>query len=235
MESMGGIRPRLRAVRAALFAAVCVTLSSTSHVLMAHRPLPVPVVAAALAAVFAVAYALGGRGERGFWAIAGALVPTELAVDTVFTSGQQSCYGPAGGPVTGSWRSLHEAVVCHGGQVGGRLPGVTAGAATQHVTAQVTQATTSALPWLLLAAHVAVGLLASWWLRRGEVALHRVLRAVAASAFRPLRLAAAAARAGLGGPARVRQDTARPAATALAAGPLLHSVVRRGPPAPAAA
>jgi hypothetical protein len=231
MESMGVIRPRLRAVRAALFAAVCVTLSSTSHVLMAHRPLPLPVVAAALAAVFAVAYALGGRRERGYWAIAGTLVPTELALDTLFTSGQQSCYGPAGGPVTGSWRSLHEAVVCHGGQVGSGLPGV---GATQHVTAQVTQATASPLPWLLLAVHVAVGLLASWWLRRGEAALHRVLRAVAAAAFRPLRLVAAA-RAALAGADRVHPATGHPAAAALAARPLLHSVVRRGPPAAFAA
>ncbi|WP_037906095.1 hypothetical protein [Actinacidiphila yeochonensis] len=233
---MGGIRPRLRAVRAALFAAVCVTLSSTSHVLMAHRPLPLPVVATALVAVFAVAYALGGRRERGFWSIAGTLVPTELAVDTVFTSGQRSCYGPSGGPVTGSWRSLHEAVVCHGGQVGGRLPALSTSDATRHVTAQVTQATVSAQPWLLLAAHVVVGLLASWWLRRGEAALHRVLRAVAAVAFRPLLLAAAAARAALDGVARgVRPATAHPAAGALAALPLLHSVVRRGPPAGLAA
>jgi hypothetical protein len=222
MESMGGIRPRLRAVRAALFAAVCVTLSSTSHVLMAHRPLPVPVVAAALAAVFAVAYALGGRGERGFWAIAGALVPTELAVDTVFTSGQQSCYGPDGGPVTGSWRSLHEAVVCHG-QVGARLPEVSpAQAAAVHTG-------TSALPWLLLAVHVSVGLVASWWLRRGEAAVHRVLRAVAVAAFRPL-LFAVGAVAALAGATAGRVRAAAPAAGRLAARPLLHSVVRRGPP-----
>jgi hypothetical protein len=222
METMGEIRPRLRAARAGLFAALCVTLSSTSHVLMAHKPLPLTVVLGAFAAVFALAYALGAR-ERGFWAISGMMVPLELAVDTVFTSGQQSCYGPTGGPVTGSWRSLHEAVVCHGGQVGSRLPTVSpAQAATAH-------ATTSALPWLLLAVHVAVGLLASWWLRRGETAVHRLLRAVAVAAFRPLLLAVAAAGA-VPGTAVGRVRRTAPAAGGLTARPLLHSVVRRGPP-----
>ncbi len=221
METMGEIRPRLRAARAALFAALCVTLSSTSHVLMAHRPLPLTVVLAAFAAVFALAYALGRR-ERGFWAISGMMVPLELAVDTVFTSGQQSCYGPDGGPVTGSWRSLHEAVVCHG-QVGARLPEVSpAQAAAVHTG-------TSALPWLLLAVHVCVGLVASWWLRRGEAAVHRVLRAVAVAAFRPL-LFAAGAVAALTGATAGRVRAAAPAAGRLAARPLLHSVVRRGPP-----
>ncbi|SEF63576.1 hypothetical protein SAMN05216223_101572 [Actinacidiphila yanglinensis] len=227
METMGEIRPRLRAARAALFAALCVTLSSTSHVLMSHRPLPLTVVGGAFAAVFALAFALGGR-ERGFWAISGVMVPVELAVDTVFTSGQQSCYGPSGGPVTGSWRSLHEAVVCHGGQVGTQLPAVSpAQAATAH-------AASSALPWLLLALHVTVGLLASWWLRRGEAALHRALRAVAVAAFRPLLFAASAGAVTCSAVGRLR-PTAVPADGALAARPLLHSVVRRGPPVALAA
>jgi hypothetical protein len=239
METTGAIRPRLRAARAALFAAVCVTLSSTSHVLMAHRPLPLAAVACAFAAVFALAYVLAGRRERGFWAIAGMMVPLELTIDTLFTYGQQSCYGPGGGPVTGSWHSLHEAVVCHG-QVGGRLPGVTVTQAgsqmTRQVTGQVTgHAGVSVLPWLLLALHIAVGLLASWWLRRGEAALHQVLRAVAAAAFRPLFFAAALARTAAG-PARprLRPAAAGPAA-APAAGALLHSLVRRGPPVALAA
>ena len=86
--AMEDIRPRLRALRAALFAAVCVTLSCTSHVLMAKAPLPLPAVGAAFAAVFALAYLLTGRPDRGFRAIAGLMVPLELAVDTLLTAGQ---------------------------------------------------------------------------------------------------------------------------------------------------
>jgi hypothetical protein len=88
------------------------------------------------------------------------------------------------------------------------------------------QVPSSTLPWLLLAVHVAVGLLASWWLRRGEAAQHRVLRAVVAAAYRPLLFAAAAAAA---------RTAARTAARPLAARSPLHTVVRRGPPVPVAA
>jgi hypothetical protein len=225
---MEAMRPRLRALRAAVFAALCVTLSSTSHVLLARRPLSPAAVAGAYAAVFTLAYVLGGRRERGFRAIAGLMVPLELAVDTVFTTGQQACYGPSGGPITGSWRSLHEAIVCGGtpGTGSGALAAIPGGAAAPQVPSNV-------LPWLLLAVHVAVGLLASWWLRRGEAALQRVLRAVAAAAFRPLRLAAAAALAAAAPPPRrVRAAAVLGARGALATEPLQHSVVRRGPPVP---
>lgn len=199
---MEGTGPPLRALRAALFAALCVTLSATSHVLLSRMPLPLTTVAGAYGAVFAAAYALGGR-ERGFGAIAALLVPLELAADTAFTVGQATCYGPGGGPVTGSWRAL----TCHGGEIGA--------AGSAH----------SASPWLLLGVHLAVGLAASWWLRRGEAALHRVLR----TAFRPLAVAMAALRTPPFRPVP-RHARAAVAAPAPALPLLAHSVVRRGPP-----
>lgn len=225
---MEAIRPRLRALRAALFAAMCVTLSSTSHVLMAHEPLPLTAVAAAFCAVFALAYLLGGRQERGFRAIAGLMVPLELAVDTLFTSGQQACYGPSGGPVTGSWRSFHSVIVCPGGDGGhSALSALPGGAAAPQMPSNV-------LPWVLLAVHVTVGLCASWWLRRGDAALQQVLRAVVAAAFRPLLLAVAAVRTGAAIAPRGARRPARDLTAALSARPLQHSVVRRGPPVPVA-
>ncbi len=95
----------LRGLRAALFSAVVVLLSSGSHVLMSRVPLPPALVAGAFAGVFVIAFALAGR-ERGFGPIAGMLVPLELAADTVFTAGQHLCYGPAGGPVSGPLRAM---------------------------------------------------------------------------------------------------------------------------------
>ncbi|MFB7154169.1 hypothetical protein ACFCYA_32675, partial [Streptomyces virginiae] len=83
-------------------------------------------------------------------------------------------------------------------------------------------------PWLLLGAHVSVGLLAAAWLRHGERALGRLLRAVAAFAFRPLRLAAAAV-AGPRGPARRALRPVPAGAGARTRFPA-HSVGRRGPP-----
>lgn len=107
---------QLRAVRAALFTAVVVTLSTASHVLLSEVPLPMGTVAAIAGAVFVVAYALAGR-ERGFGKIAALLVPLELTADTVFTAGQHACYGRAGGPVTGPLRSVGLDVLCSGGTV----------------------------------------------------------------------------------------------------------------------
>lgn len=94
------------------------------------------------------------------------------------------------------------------------------------------QMQSSALPWLLLAVHVSVGLLAAWWLRRGEAALHQVVRAVALAAFRPLLTAAAAIRSVLAAAPRPVRRTAHPAPGGPAARWLHHAVVRRGPPVP---
>ncbi|MGW4997466.1 hypothetical protein ACWEP8_07325 [Streptomyces hydrogenans] len=214
---------RLRALRAAVFTALVVTLSVASHVLLSGAPLPLGTVLPVAAGVFAVAYALAGR-ERGFGPIAGLLVPLELAADTLFTSGQAVCYGPAGGPVAGALRSFGVEVLC-GGAVGTPLPGV---AAPEGGAAAVLASPDPALPWLLLGAHVLVGLSAASWLRGGERALARLLGAAAASAFRPLELLAAlvgADRPAAAGPARP-ESRPRPSRTRL----LVHSVGRRGPP-----
>jgi hypothetical protein len=183
-----------------LFAALCSTLSSTSHVLLSRVPLPLPLVGAVFAGMFLIAFATGRRA-RGFWAIAALLVPLELAADTLFTTGQRTCYGPAGGPITGPLRSFGAGMVCGGGRVGGSL------------TEPGTMLADPTVPWLLLAAHLAVGLLASWWLRRGEAALQQTLRAAATLTFRPLARAVAVLRAcAAAGPVpdRPRAPTADP-------------------------
>ncbi|MFI1399137.1 hypothetical protein [Streptomyces sp. NPDC020681] len=219
---------QLRALRAAIFTALVVTLSAASHVLLSQVPLPLTTVAAASAVVFAVAFALSGR-ERGYWRIASLLVPLELAADTVFTTGQDVCYGPGGGPVAGSLRSVGFDVLC-GGSVGSQLPGV---AAAENGASALLHSTDPAMPWLLLAAHVTVGLLAAAWLRRGESALSGLVRAIGAFAFRPLMIAVAAA----GTAWRTARRTARPVPPRHAASRarlLVHSVGRRGPPRSAA-
>lgn len=198
---------RPRALRAALFTALCLLLSTASHVLLSGRQLPVPVVGAAAAGTFAVVWSLAGR-ERRFRHIAALLVPLELALGAAFGTGQDACYDPSGRPLPGALT-----MICGGSGVGtplARLMGP------------------GAAPWLLLAGHLAVGLLAAAWLARGERALVRLLLAAAAAAFRPLLPALGAV------PARAPQDRAvlpvrRPAAPS--GPPLLHSVVRRGPPA----
>ncbi len=217
----------LRAVRAALFTAVVVTLSTASHVLLSRAPLPVGTVAAVAAAVFVLAYALAGR-ERSFGRIAALLIPLELAADTVFTMGQHACYGRAGGPVAGPLRSVGLDVLC-GGEVGTPLARMAGATGTERLAAVVAHAD-PATAWLLLGAHLGVGLTAAVWLRRGERALAQLLRAVTATTFRPLLLAVAAVTvrrrpAGRRLPARPagRTSTARDLV-------LAYSLGRRGPP-----
>lgn len=226
---MDGMGPLLRALRAALFTALCVTLSSGAHVLLSRTPLPLTTVAVLSAAVFVIAYALAGR-ERGYWSIAALLVPLELAADTVFTTGQSACYGPSGGPVAGSLRSLGVHLLCGSGGIGSPLARV----AGPDGSGALSSAVGSATPWLLLAAHVAVGLLAAAWLRRGEAAVARLLTSLAAFAFRPLLLAVAVVTAAFA-PWHRTPRPERSAIPAPALPLLVHSVVRRGPPCSATA
>lgn len=227
---------QLRAARAALFTALVVTLSAASHVLLSQAPLPLVPIAVLAGAVFAAAYALAGR-QRGFGAIAGLLVPLELAADTFFTTGQHLCYGAAGGPIAGPLRSVGVDVLCGGGEVGAGAPHLgDVGTPLASVTtggqgaAALLASPGPLVPWLLLAAHVSVGLLAAAWLHRGELALAGLLGACALLAFRPLLTAVAVV--GTAGRSVHRE--------ALAAAPrphllvharlLVHSVGRRGPP-----
>ncbi|MFJ5777289.1 hypothetical protein [Streptomyces sp. NPDC093094] len=217
---------QLRAVRAALFTAMVVTLSAASHVLLSGVPLPAGTVAVIAVAVFAAAYALAGA-ERGFGRIAALLIPLELAADTVFTTGQHTCYGQAGGPVAGPLRSVGLDLLC-AGEVGGPLARVTGAHGTDRIVTLLGEAR-PATAWLLLGAHVGVGLLAALWLRRGERALAQLMRAAAATTFRPLLLAVAAV-AVRRTPARPRRP--RPVHRTAPVRELLlaHSLGRRGPP-----
>ncbi|MFE0174872.1 hypothetical protein ACFWZ2_21360 [Streptomyces sp. NPDC059002] len=220
---------QLRAVRAALFTALVVMLSAASHVLLSQVPLPLTTVAAIAAAVFVLAYAMAGR-ERGYGRIAALLIPLELAADTVFTAGQHVCYGEAGGPVAGPLRSVGFDVLCGGTPLGTPLARMTA-EGHGSAAALLSEADPNAA-WLLLGAHIGVGLLAAAWLRRGERALAQLLRAVAAATFRPLLIAVASVTTS---PLPVRrlprpERRVRAVRTRL----LVHFVGRRGPPCSAA-
>ncbi|MFG2548782.1 hypothetical protein ACGFWF_02355 [Streptomyces sp. NPDC048581] len=218
----------LRAVRAALFTSLVVTLSTASHVLLSRAPLPLNTVALLTAAVFVLAYALAGR-ERSYGRIAVLLIPLELAADTILTAGQHVCYGRAGGPVTGPLRSVGFDVLCGDNTaLGTSLAGMT-GTDTRHLATFLTTQADPATPWLLLGAHIGVGLLAAAWLRRGERALAQLLRAVGATTFRPLLLAVAAVTVRRTAPVRRLPRPARRPAGARSS-LLVHSLGRRGPP-----
>ncbi|GAB3113868.1 hypothetical protein GCM10027160_18630 [Streptomyces calidiresistens] len=216
----------IRSVRAAVFAAMCLAPSIGAHVLLTGRPLPVGTVVGVALAVFVLAWLLAGR-ERGFLRIAALLVPLELSADALFTSGQAACFEEhgraAGTALGGPLRLAGIDLMCAGGELGTPLARWAAGAET---------AVHPVAPWILLAAHVGIGLGAAAWLRCGEAALARLLAAAVAAGFRPLSLARTLLRAPLPAdagapgpltrtPFRVLPPTGRPAG---------DPVSRRGPP-----
>lgn len=119
--------PGIRAARAAIFSALCVALASAAHVLLSGAPLPLPTVTAVTAAVFVLAYVLAGSGERGYWRIAGLLLPLQLAADTIFTAGQAACYGTGDEPFPRQLRFLGLDLICAGGDFGTPLARLAAG------------------------------------------------------------------------------------------------------------
>lgn len=218
-----------RVLRAALFTALCVTLSASTHVLLSGVPLPLLPLAGVTGAVFVPACLLLDHREQSFTRLAALLVPLELTAETVFTAGQRICFGDSA-PGHGASPVPGLDLLCAGGGFGTPLARALAG---PHA-APLPDSLPPAAPWLLLAAHLALGLLAAGWLRRGEAAVVRLTRAAAAAAFRPLRLAVAAGRRAV--PTRLAaafDTTADDLPTALFV--LHHSVVRRGPPGPGAA
>ncbi|MEE1939637.1 hypothetical protein V1L54_09435 [Streptomyces sp. TRM 70361] len=81
----------LRLLRAAVFTAVCVTLSAAGHVFAAGQGLPLWTVGAGCVAVLAVAVPLAGR-ERSLPGIAALLAAGQFALHFLFSCGQS---GPA--------------------------------------------------------------------------------------------------------------------------------------------
>ncbi|MER7951712.1 hypothetical protein ABTY59_30380 [Streptomyces sp. NPDC096079] len=84
-------------MRAALFAAVCVLLAATGHILMSGHAVPGRTLGAALAGTAVGAWALGGR-ERGLLAVTSAAVAFQSALHLVFSWSQSpTATWPTGG------------------------------------------------------------------------------------------------------------------------------------------
>jgi hypothetical protein len=193
-----------RLARAAVFAALCVTVSGLGHCLMSGSGVPGWALGYAFASVTAAAWWLTGR-QRGGVAVTGASVATQGLVHLLFTGAQ--ALGPGGLPRGASTAAAHG-------------PGA-AGMRGMH-------------EWSpgMLAAHAGAAVLCGLWLWRGEVAAWRLARLVAAPVVAPLRRACSAYALGAAvrRPRRV-VPAARPPVRAGAGAVLRHALVRRGPPA----
>ncbi|MFJ3826365.1 hypothetical protein ACIPWI_00185 [Streptomyces sp. NPDC090046] len=222
----------LRALRAAMFAALCVLLAATGHLLMSGTAVPWWALAVALPGTAATAWALAGR-ERGLFTVTTAAVAVQAVLHTGFslsqslvrpaaTTGSGQMSQPPGGaaiPETAGHvhHALHEtadAATGMSGMTGGSLPG------GMHEAAAMS-------PAGMLAAHLLAAVLCGLWLAHGERAAFRMVRAVAGRLWTPLRLLLRTAAPAHRPRPRIRRRRGHRAPRRLF---LVHAITSRGPP-----
>jgi hypothetical protein len=164
---MDGIGIRL--VRAAVFAALSVLLSTSARLVVIGQPVPLDIVGLAFGFSLGIALILFAA-ERRYWAITAVMVPLQVALNALFNVGQQSCPPAPGATSAASGWSV---LACGGGSIRPGLLGLA------ERTPQALVSLTGAAALLLLAVHLVLALVAAWWLRRGETALFALLRTVA--------------------------------------------------------
>ncbi|MEU6770116.1 hypothetical protein [Streptomyces sp. NPDC046759] len=216
--------PAVRALRAAVFAAVCVLLGAAGHGLAMGDMPPLWADAAGFVAVSALGWTLGAR-ERSLPGIGTAMLLTQAALHLGFdaahrATGRAAMSGhlmgvmPAG--TMAPTRADPAGPTAMPAHAVAQMMGMTDvhPAAHQHITAHAT------------AAHLLAALVASWWLRRGEAALWSLLRRAVALVPGLVAWWRDAPLPGSAGRAPRVPAVLEPPRLAL----LRHAVSRRGPP-----
>ncbi|MEU6815780.1 hypothetical protein [Streptomyces sp. NPDC046860] len=277
--------PRVRLLRAAVFAAVCVVLAAAGHTVASCANVPLWTLGAGFLGSLLVMAPLAGRA-RSVPAISALLALGQLALHTLFGLGQHAA--TAGGTPTGTMGAtgsmgamgaMGSTGAAHSGAAGDEMvqraaqllcgsgpatltPGHAyrllldarlidaSGRFTDRAQAggHAHDMAGSSAGWLpstpMLLGHLLAALAVGWLLRRGDLAVLRLIElsthGVAEGALvRSLRAALALTRAlhsGLlpaTGPLPRARRTARDEAPAPRGAALQHSVIRRGPPADA--
>jgi hypothetical protein len=262
----------LRMLRAAVFAAVCVVLAAAGHTVASCAAVPLWTLGVGFLGTLAVAAPLAGRA-RSLPGIATLLAAGQTVLHILFGLGQGSTGGTTTGPAgamasTGSLPVMSDAelvqqaarYVCGAG-IGAISPaqayrilvdarvhdgGGDMSAPHHPADALATDGAAALMPSLaMLLVHVLAAVATGWLLRRGDLALLRLVdlsaHGVAEGALvRSLRAALALVRALCAGLPPAPDAVPRFRRTADSAPPtphtaaLQHTVIRRGPPAAAA-
>lgn len=192
-------RPVFPAARAAVFAAVCVCLAAGAHLWMSGAPIPLGAVLTGFAAVY-VAARLGAGRERSLGAIVVLMGVAQTGLHLLFTAAQQAAAAQSAAssavvapaavivqlpsvplPGTTAASAAAAAVASMGAMPG--MPGMSSGGAG--TLGAMPSMTGSSMPGGMqmttgmLAAHAVAALVCAWWLRRGEAALHTLVRTAA--------------------------------------------------------
>ncbi|MFG2375213.1 hypothetical protein ACGFY9_27495 [Streptomyces sp. NPDC048504] len=153
-----------RAIRAAMFAAVCVVLASLGHVMMSGDYVPAWALATGLVVTGVPGWCLADR-ERGLPLIVTVVVAAQAVLHSAFLLAQ-SASGDSVSPDT----TMNMASMRTG---------------SMHMANSSAGGTSSTG---MLVAHLLAALLCGLWLAHGEKAAFRILRAVAGRLLAPLRL-----------------------------------------------
>ncbi|WP_329259230.1 hypothetical protein OG223_38995 [Streptomyces sp. NBC_01478] len=195
-----------RAIRAAVFAAVCVLLASLGHVMMSGNHVPASALAAGLVATGAAGWCLTGR-ERGLPLIVTVVVAAQAVLHSAFSY---------------AWSAAGATAATDTAMGSMRMDSMDMGASHMDATPMGAPSTG------MLIAHLLAALLCGLWLAHGEKAAFRILRAVAGRLLAPLRLLLAL-------PVPMDRPRIRGRRLSSDRAPrlllLVHAITSRGPPA----
>lgn len=209
---MTDARSPMRALRAAILAAVCVTLAAVGHSSASAHELPLGVLALAFGVIAGLSWLAGGR-RRGVGFIGPAVLTAQAALHVTFAAAGAHGAMPSAGH----------------GHASADMGNTGAGTGAEGAVGAVLTAVGDTSPGML-AAHLLAGAVCALWLARGEAAFFRLAETVAAFAFTPLGLLLAAPRPlAVPPPVRPRHRSRAPHRPRGAV--LAHAVSRRGPPA----
>ncbi|MEU6507816.1 hypothetical protein [Streptomyces sp. NPDC046942] len=217
-----------RAIRAAVFAAMCVLLAALGHVLMSGTDVPAWALAAGGAATGAVGWCLAGR-ERGLPLIVTVVVAAQTALHEAF-SYAQSASGSAGGSASmgmsgmGSMGMSGMSSMDSSLDMGAMHMDHTGMSPMDHMGHSMDGGSSS---FGMLAAHLLAAVLCGLWLAYGEKAAFRILRASAGWLAAPLRLLLALPAPPDRPRVRLRRRRSDRAPRLLL---LVHAITSRGPP-----
>ncbi|MFE1442378.1 hypothetical protein [Streptomyces sp. NPDC058739] len=236
-----------RALRAAVFAAVCVLLASLGHVMMSGTAVPWWALVAGAGASGGVAWSLAGRERRpllvGAATVAAqALLHTSFSLAQALADPQTAATRPLGrrwlgyllcGSPSGPGEA-HDAMPMSPGMQGRGMSGTHSMGPMHHMDAghALDHGMGGMSSTGMLAAHLLAALLCGVWLAHGERAAFRILRALAGWFAAPLR-----ALLTLPAPPHRPRVHARRSRSERAPRQLLltHAITSRGPPSGTAA
>ncbi|WP_432036445.1 hypothetical protein [Streptomyces cucumeris] len=248
----------LRALRATVFAAVCVLLAALGHAVMSGTGVPWWAVTAAVLVTGGAAWAVAGR-ERGPLLVTAATVGAQSVLHLGFAFAQKVTVGAAGapgavgavagsGPVHHTGHLAHASAHAHAAVDTMAMHAAPTHSMTSHAAMGQDAMSHAAMGNGVVAdavmghgalgmwsAHVLVALLCGMWLSGGEQAAFRLFRLVRTRAvrlFAPLLalLLCAAPPPGPVRPRAAREGTAQRLRRLL----LVHVIATRGPPVPSA-